>query len=76
MKPHPSAFSAALTAIGVTNPANAVFVGDRPYDDISGAKSVGMHTVLRANPYVPTYDVEPDAVIDSLVDLLAVIDRF
>lgn len=76
MKPHPSVFVAALAAVGVTNPANAVFVGDRPYDDISGAKGVGMHTVLRANPYVPAYDVEPDAVIDGLVDLLAAIDRF
>jgi putative hydrolase of the HAD superfamily len=75
MKPHPSVFLAALDAIGVTDPANAVFVGDRPYDDISGAKSVGMHTVLRANPYVPTFAVEPDAVIDGLHDLLAAIDR-
>ncbi|MEY2452079.1 MAG: putative hydrolase of the superfamily [Acidimicrobiaceae bacterium] len=74
MKPHPSVFIAALNAIGVSDPANAVFVGDRPYDDISGAKAVGMHTVLRANPYVPPYDVEPDAVIDGLFDLLAAID--
>ncbi|MEY2404768.1 MAG: putative hydrolase of the superfamily [Acidimicrobiaceae bacterium] len=76
MKPHPSAFIAALDAVGVSDPANAVFVGDRPYDDISGAKAVGMHTVLRANPYVPAFDVEPDAVIDGLLDLLAAIDRF
>jgi len=76
MKPHPSVFFEALAAIGVTNPANAVFVGDRPYDDISGAKGVGMRTVWRANPYVPAYDVEPDAVIDGLFDLLAAIDGF
>ena len=76
MKPHPSVFLEALAAVGVTNPANAVFVGDRPYDDISGAKGIGMHTVWRANPYVPTYDVEPDAVIVGLFDLLAAIDAF
>jgi putative hydrolase of the HAD superfamily len=76
MKPHPSVFLAALEAVAVTDPANAVFVGDRPYDDISGARGVGMHTVLRASPHVPAYDVEPDAVIDGLLDLLAVIDRF
>jgi putative hydrolase of the HAD superfamily len=76
MKPHPSVFLAALDAIGVTEPANAVFVGDRPYDDISGARGVGMHTVLRASPYVPAYDVEPDAVIDDLLGLLAAIERF
>jgi putative hydrolase of the HAD superfamily len=74
MKPHPSVFIEALDAIGVTDPANAVFVGDRPYDDISGAKGVGMRTVWRANPHVPAYDVEPDAVIDGLFDLLAAID--
>ena len=76
MKPHPSVFIEAMAAVGVTDPARAVFVGDRPYDDISGAKGVGMHTVLRANPYVPAYDIEPDAVIDGLFDLLAAIERF
>jgi putative hydrolase of the HAD superfamily len=76
MKPHPSVFTAALDAIGVSDPAKAVFVGDRPYDDISGAKAVGMRTVLRANPHVPPHDVEPDAVIDGLLDLLGAIDGF
>src|SRR5437868_3665084 len=38
MKPHPSVFLEAMAAIGVTDPANAVFVGDRPFDDIFGAK--------------------------------------
>lgn len=76
MKPHPSAFLETLWAVGVTDPTRAVFVGDRPYDDISGAKAVGMHTVLRANPYVPAHDVEPDAVIRTLPELLAAIDRF
>jgi putative hydrolase of the HAD superfamily len=76
MKPHPSVFAEALAAVGVADPANAVFVGDRPYDDISGAQRVGMHTVLRANPYVPAYDVIPDAVIDGLPDLLVAIDGF
>ena len=76
MKPHPSVFEEALAAVGVTDPANAVFVGDRPYDDISGAKAVGMRAVWRANPHVPPYDVEPDAVIDGLFDLIEAIDRF
>jgi putative hydrolase of the HAD superfamily len=76
MKPHPTAFLATLEAIGVREPSRAVFVGDRPYDDISGARGVGMHTVLRPNAHVPTYGVEPDAVIEGLLDLLGVIDRF
>src|SRR3954468_17306068 len=48
-KPHPSAFRSALDAVGVEHPGRAVFVGDRPLDDISGASAVGMRTVLRHN---------------------------
>ena len=51
-----------------------MFVGDRPYDDIHGARGVGMRTVLRTSPYVPDYDVEPDAAIDALAELPALID--
>lgn len=76
MKPHPSVFLDAMAAVGVSDPARAVFVGDRPYDDIFGAQRVGMHTVLRPNSYVPAYDVVPDAVIGELSELLAAIARF
>jgi putative hydrolase of the HAD superfamily len=72
-KPHPSAFRAALAAVDVDDPTRAVFVGDRPFDDISGAKGVGLHAVLRANGSVPYYDVEPDAVIERLPELLEVV---
>ena len=41
-KPHPEAFRAAMAAVGVTDPAACVFVGDRPYDDVFGAKRAGM----------------------------------
>src|SRR5256885_2443662 len=46
-KPHPDAFRAALDAVGVRHPERAVFVGDRPYDDVFGAKSAGLRAVLR-----------------------------
>ena len=36
-KPHPEAFHAALDSLGLADPASAVFVGDRPFDDIHGA---------------------------------------
>ena len=74
MKPHPSAFGAALDALGLDDPARAVFVGDRPFDDIHGARQAGMRAVLRPNGEVPRYDVEPDAVIGQLSELLGVID--
>ena len=37
-KPHPEAFQAAMAAVGEDDPASCVFVGDRPYDDVHGAK--------------------------------------
>ena len=55
-KPHPEAFRAALAAVGVDDPARAVFVGDRPFDDIHGAKAVGMRAVL-----VPHSDIPADS---------------
>ncbi len=75
-KPHPSVFRAALDALHVTDPACAVFVGDRPFDDIGGAQGAGMRAVLKPNPAVPAHDVEPDAVIDDLRSLVDVIDSW
>jgi putative hydrolase of the HAD superfamily len=74
-KPHPTAFQAALEALGVEDPQRALFVGDRPYDDIHGAKQVGMWAALRPHSSVPAYDVEPDAVIQRLPDLVEVVER-
>ena len=73
-KPHASAFAAALEALGVEDPASAVFVGDRPWDDVVGAQRAGLRAVLRPNPLVEPYDVAPDAVIERLTDLVEVVD--
>ena len=73
MKPHPIAFLALLDAVGVA-PENAVFVGDRPRDDIAGAHAVGMRTVLLTGRSVPAYDVMPTAAIPALSGLLEVLD--
>ncbi len=75
-KPHPEAFHAAMRAVGVEDPTRVVFVGDRPYDDVAGAKAFGMRAVLRPNRFVDDYDVEPDAVIDRLPELLPLVDRW
>ena len=74
MKPHPAAFRAALDALEVEDPARAVFVGDRPFDDIFGAQRAGMRAVLVPNPLVPAYAVQPDATIERLLHLPIVID--
>ena len=67
-KPHPEAFRAAMAAVGVDDPARAVFVGDRPYDDVHGAKQVGMRAVLVPHSAIPDdqrghVEGDPDAVV-------------
>ncbi|WP_297658542.1 HAD hydrolase-like protein [Pseudonocardia sp.] len=49
-------------------------MGDRPYDDISGAKGAGMRAVLVPHSDIPAVqqvpvDVHPDGVIQRLSDL-------
>lgn len=76
-KPHPEAFRAAMAAVGVSDPRSCVFVGDRPYDDIYGAKRLGMRGVLIPNNEVPPHDgVIPDAVITRLAELPAHLDKW
>lgn len=80
-KPHAEAFQAALEAVGESDPATAVFVGDRPFDDIHGAKSVGMRAVLVPHSVIPAHQHgpvlgEPDAVVQRLGDLLDVVDAW
>ena len=71
IKPHPEAFRAVMAAVGEDDPASCVFVGDRPLDDVYGAKGVGMHAVLIQGSEVPPYDsAVPDAVITRLPELL------
>jgi putative hydrolase of the HAD superfamily len=43
-KPHEAIFAAALGRLGVA-PERALFVGDRRFEDVRGAKEVGMRTV-------------------------------
>ena len=82
-KPHPEAFGAALAAVGVTDPARAVFVGDRPFEDVHGAHQVGMRAVLVPHSDIPLSqqvvgrgrdDVRPDAVVQRLGEVLDIVD--
>jgi putative hydrolase of the HAD superfamily len=80
-KPHPEAFRAAMTAVGVADPSRVVFVGDRPYDDVHGAKEVGMRAVLVPHSAIPDnqkghVEGDPDAVVQRLSDLLPVVDAW
>lgn len=73
MKPHPEAFRALLSAVGV--PAErAVFVGDRLRDDVSGAQAIGMRTVHMTGRPVESWDVVPDAELVTLDGLVELVD--
>ncbi|NYG05870.1 putative hydrolase of the HAD superfamily [Phycicoccus badiiscoriae] len=78
VKPHPDAFRAACAAVGV-QPQEAVYVGDRLYEDVHGPQQIGMraiwvpHSDIPASQVVPV-DVTPDAQAHELLDVLAIVD--
>jgi putative hydrolase of the HAD superfamily len=58
-----------------------VFVGDRPYDDVHGAKEVGMRAVLVPHSAIPQnqkghVEGDPDAVVQRLSELLPVVEAW
>jgi putative hydrolase of the HAD superfamily len=76
IKPHPRPFEIVLERLNATAD-EAVFVGDRLQDDVMGAQSVGMRAVwvrreLAATPGL----IRPNAIINSLSDLLDVLDMW
>ena len=75
MKPHPEAFAALLAGVGV-RAQDAVFVGDRPRDDVWGAQRAGMRAVLLTGRPVPAWDVVPDAELPGLRGLLELVDAW
>lgn len=80
-KPHPASFREALAAVGVSDPSRAVYVGDRPYEDVHGAQQAGLRAVLIPHSDIPVdqqvpVDVEPDAVAHTLLDLLDIVDAW
>jgi len=72
MKPHPSIFEAALRLVGV-EARDAVMVGDSLTQDINGARGVGMRAVLLARSGAPAA-IDPDVpVIQTLLELPALL---
>jgi putative hydrolase of the HAD superfamily len=76
-KPHRSVFSDVLYALDV-EAAETAFVGDRLFDDIHGAQQVGMKGIWLPHSTIPAsqsseLEIVPDAVIQSLSDILNVI---
>jgi putative hydrolase of the HAD superfamily len=80
-KPAPEAFLAAMETVGARDPATCVFVGDRLFDDIWGARNAGMRAVHVPHSDIPVEQVghslgEPDAVVQRLAELRDVIARW
>ena len=79
-KPHKSVFVDVLYNLDVEADESA-FVGDRLFDDIQGAQSVGMkgiwipHSVL-PDSQLPSHEVTPDAVAQRLIDVLDIVERW
>lgn len=75
-KPHPAVFEATLSKLGVA-PEEALFVGDRRYEDIRGAKELGMTTVqafwFRADD--DERGLDPDYEAFTAMDVLNVARR-
>lgn len=78
-KPHLDAFHAVLNALEVSA-REAVFVGDRPWDDIHGAQEVGMRAILiphsRLGDQAVDVDVHPDAIAHRLADVVDIIESW
>lgn len=77
-KPHPAIFRRALELSGVAA-GDAVMVGDRMVQDVWGAKRLGLRAIwrrpLEGAPQDPV-DVEPDATIDDLTELPAILEQW
>ena len=73
-KPSPLAFRAAMDAVGATDPARCVYVGDRLFDDVWGAHNAGMRAIHIPLSAIPAEQVghtegEPDAVAHRLTEI-------
>jgi HAD superfamily hydrolase (TIGR01458 family) len=77
-KPTAAYFEAALAEVEAT-PAEAVMVGDDVEADIGGAKAIGLRGILvRTGKFRPgalrDAEPQPDAVVDSIADLPALLN--
>lgn len=71
-KPNPLIFKKLLDAMRL-EPADILFVGDTPLDDVLGSKGVGMHSawIRTRNRELPEKIPAPDIIIKDLAELPA-----
>jgi putative hydrolase of the HAD superfamily len=74
-KPRPEIFLHMLERLEVA-PAEAVFVGDNPREDIAAAQAVGMRAVWVGSDEFPLAGVQPDAIVRRLDELPAIVAQW
>lgn len=77
-KPSPHAFAAAMAAVGATDPSRCVYVGDRLFDDVWGARNAGLRAIHVPHSDIPPEQVghsvgEPDAVAHELREIPSIV---
>ncbi|MGH3362136.1 MAG: HAD family hydrolase [Nocardioides sp.] len=80
-KPSERAFGAAMAAVGVEDPSRCVYVGDRLFDDVWGARNAGLRAVHVPHSDIPASQVghtegQPDAVAHRLSEIPALVEDF
>ena len=76
IKPHPEPFIKAIDELKI-KPWEAIYVGDKPYADVPGAKEIGMFTAIVIRNNIGTYNIfngmsyneKPDLIIGNLMQL-------
>lgn len=79
-KPHADAFLEILAALSL-RPEEAVYVGDRLWDDIHGAQQVGMRTIWIPHSAIPAEQVpddsaSPEAIAHRLLDVFDIVESW
>jgi len=77
-KPSPKAFTAAMHAVDIDDPARCVYVGDRLFDDIWGAHNAGLRAIHIPLSRIPVEQLghtegEPDAVVHRLSEIRGIV---
>jgi 2-haloalkanoic acid dehalogenase type II len=75
-KPHSKPFLLTLSLLGISA-SQSIYVGDNPYDDVVGAKGVGMKVILINRYNRPKHPYpRPDGEIETLFELSKFLERW
>lgn len=75
-KPHPAVYHHTLNLLD-TQPENAIYIGDRPANDVAGANEAGLTSVFIHPPHLERQlnGIKPDFTITTLSELLPILEQ-